>query len=260
MKNILITAGVHGNEIGSVLIAREIRGWVESRGIENVEVIPEVNLEAVENRTRENPLDSKDLNRIFPGSEDGTCSARIAHRLFEKAKQFDVVIDLHTYGDNSRCIPYMLTDLNESYNRELCESIGLKTAVQTGGTGGQFFIETSKLKIPSMIIEAGGAEWFREELETVKENILDFLFERSHPSTEKEVQYYHHYERVRPKMKGYFEPKKEPGEEIEEDEVLGQIDGELVKADFPGLILGMKRESEYDPEEESIAAVAEIEV
>ncbi|MEF8873431.1 MAG: succinylglutamate desuccinylase/aspartoacylase family protein [Candidatus Thermoplasmatota archaeon] len=257
MEKILITAGVHGNEIGSVLICREIKGWVDSRGIENVEVIPEVNLEAVERKERENPLDHKDLNRIFPGKEDGTRSEGIARQIFDKAKKFDIVIDLHTYGSQSRCIPYMLTDLNQDYNRELCERIGLETAVQTGGTDGQLFIETSKLDIPSMIIEAGGAEWFREELETVKENLLDFLFERSGPSSEKEVDYYHHYERISPEGGGHFKPRKEPGDEVDEEEILGRIEGEPVRADFPGLILGMKRAGAYNPEEKSVAAVAE---
>jgi len=253
MKKTLITAGVHGAEIGSVLIAREIKGWVESQDITDVEVIPEVNLEAVENKQRENPEDGKDLNRIFPGNENGTKSERIAHRIFQKAKDFDQIIDLHTYGKNSRCVPYMLTNLKEDHNRKFCEKIGLNNAVQTGGTGGQLFIESSKLGIPSMIIEAGGAEWYRDELESVKRAVLDFIFDRE---KDNEVTYHEHYERVRPDLQGYFEPKKEPGTPVEKGEILGLLAEEPIRAPFTGFILGLKMPSEYRPEMESVAAVA----
>jgi len=253
MKKTLITAGVHGAEIGSVLIAREIKGWVESQGLEDVKVIPEVNLEAVELKQRENPKDGKDLNRIFPGDENGTKSEQIAHRIFQEAKEFDRIIDLHTYGKNSRCVPYMLTNLDEDYNRKFCEKVGLNNAVQTGGTHGQLFLETSKLGISSMIIEAGGAERYRDELESVKKAVLDFIFDQE---KDNEVTYYEYYERVRPESQGYFEPKKEPGDRIEKGEVLGLLGQEPVKAPFTGFILGLKMPSEYRPEKESVAALA----
>jgi len=256
MKKTLITAGVHGAEIGSVLIAREIKGWVDSRGIKEVEVIPEVNLEAIERKQRENPEDGKDLNRIFPGKENGTKSERKAHRIFQKSKGFDRIIDLHTYGKNSRCVPYMLTDLNEDYNRNFCEEVGLNNAVQTGGTGGQLFLETSKLGIPSMIIEAGGSEWYRDELEKVKRAVLSLIFKDEFREEKNEVSYYEYYERIRPDSKGHFEPKKEPGDDVDEGEVIGLLAGEAVKAPFSGLILGLKMESEFQPEKESIAALA----
>ncbi|MFW5946395.1 MAG: succinylglutamate desuccinylase/aspartoacylase family protein [Candidatus Natronoplasma sp.] len=255
MKKTLITAGIHGAEIGSVLIAREIKGWVESRNVESVKVLPEINLEAVENKQRENPEDGKDLNRIFPGDENGTKSERIAHRIFKKAKDFDRLIDLHTYGKNSWCVPYMLTDLKRDANRELCEKVGLRNAVQTGGTGGQLFLETSDLGIPSMIIEAGGAERFRGELEKVKRALLDLIFDEISKEKE-EVTYYEDYERIRPDSDGYFEPNKKPGDNVNQGEVLGLLDGEPIRAKFTGFILGLKMPSEYRPEKESVAAVA----
>ncbi|MEF8833035.1 MAG: succinylglutamate desuccinylase/aspartoacylase family protein [Candidatus Thermoplasmatota archaeon] len=256
MKKTLITSGVHGNEIGSVLVAREIKGWVESKGIENVDVIPEVNLEAIEKKERENPKDGKDLNRIFPGDENGTKSEKIAYQIFEKAKTYDRVIDLHTYGENSRCVPYMLTDLNKDYNRDLCEKLGINNAVQSGGTGGQLFLETSKIGIPSLIIEAGGAEWFRDELERVKKGVLSLIFDEVSNEKQDEVTYYEYYERIRPDSKGYFEPKKEPGEQVEEGEVIGELAGEPIEAKFTGYLLGLKMASEYSPEKESVAALA----
>ncbi len=259
MKKTLITAGVHGSEIGSVLIAREIKGWVESRDIEGVEVIPEVNLEAVENKQRENPEDGKDLNRIFPGDREGTKSEKLAYRLFKKAKNFDRIIDLHTYGKNSWCVPYMLTDLTKDHNIDLCKKLGLKNAVQTGGTGGQLFLETSKLGIPSMIIEAGGAERYRTELEKVKNAVLNLLIEDHPEKPEEKTSFFHHYERLTPEEEGFFEPKKQPGEKVDQDEIIGSLNEKPVRTDFPGFILGIKTPDQYSPGDESVAAVAEIE-
>ncbi|MBS3816467.1 MAG: succinylglutamate desuccinylase/aspartoacylase family protein [Candidatus Thermoplasmatota archaeon] len=256
MKKTLVTAGIHGSEIGSVLTAREIKGWIESRDLPDVEVIPEVNLEAVENKQRENPRDEKDLNRVFPGNEDGTRSERTAHQLFQKAKDFERVIDLHTYGKNSWCVPYMLTDLEKDYNRNFCEKIGLKNAVQTGGKEGQLFIETSKLGIPSIIIEAGGAERYRDELEKVKDAVLSFLIEDYKKIQEEETIFYCHYERLSPEEEGFFEPKKEAGEEVDKGEPIGLLNEKEVRTDFAGFILGMKTTGKYSPDDESVAAVA----
>ncbi|MFP4000936.1 MAG: succinylglutamate desuccinylase/aspartoacylase family protein [Candidatus Natronoplasma sp.] len=259
MKKTLITAGVHGAEIGSVLIAREIKGWIESRNIEEIEVIPEVNLEAVENKQRENPEDGKDLNRIFPGDENGTKSERIAHQTFQKAIEFDRIIDLHTYGKDSWCVPYMLTNLRKDYNIEFCKNLGLNNAVQTGGTGGQMFLEASKLEIPSMIIEAGGAERYRGELGRVKDAVLSYVLDDYEKGKKEEPTFYHHYERLSPGREGYFKAKREPGEEVDKGDIIGELDGEPIKADFTGFILGIKTDSYYDPEDQSLAAIAKKE-
>ncbi|MEF8874051.1 MAG: succinylglutamate desuccinylase/aspartoacylase family protein [Candidatus Thermoplasmatota archaeon] len=175
---------------------------------------------------------------------------------FEKAKDFDRIIDLHTYGKNSWCVPYMLTDLEKDYNRKFCEKTGLRNAVQTGGKEGQLFIETLKIGIPSMIIEAGGAERYRDELEKVKDALLDLLIEDSPKRPEEETIFYNHYERLSPEEEGFFEPKKEPGDEIEKGGTIGLLDGKEVKTDLAGFILGIKTSSQYSPDEESIAAIS----
>lgn len=252
MKNILITAGVHGNEIGSMFVAREIKGWLEGRGIEQVEVIPDINLKAIEARQRENPVDCKDLNRIFPGNKDGTRSEVIAHDIFQKAKKFDAVIDLHTYGDESKCIPYMLTKLEYDFNEELCKKVGIKYAVQSLGAEGQLFIELSKIGIPSMIIEAGGANWLRNEIDIVRSALKRFI---AGEEPEKEVQFIREYDRFNPDGEGVFEPDVELEDIIKEGDVVGYLDSETVKSPWDGIVLGYKTGGEYDPEEMSLVTV-----
>lgn len=252
MNKILITAGIHGNEIGSIFTAREIKGWLEGRGIKEVEVLAGVNLEAIESRQRENPIDDKDLNRIFPGDKDGTHSEVIAHEIFQKAKRFDAVIDLHTYGDESKCIPYMLTKLEYDFNEDLCKKVGLKYGVQSLGAEGQLFIELSKIGIPSMIIEAGGANWLRDEIDVVKSALKRFI-DGNEPS--RDVQFIKEYDRFNPDGQGEFEPDVELEEIIKEDEIIGYLDSKPVKSPWDGIVLGYKTGGVYDPEEMSLVTI-----
>ncbi|MFO7792219.1 MAG: succinylglutamate desuccinylase/aspartoacylase family protein [Candidatus Saliniplasma sp.] len=252
MKKTLITAGVHGNEIGSILIAREIKGWIESRGIAQIEVIPEVNLEAIEARQRENPVDDKDLNRIFPGDPNGTRSEQIAYDLFERAKTFDRVIDLHTYGDESKCIPYMLTKLEYGFNEDFCKRIALNYAVQSLGAEGQLFIELAKKGIPSMIIEAGGANWLRNEIDLVKSTLKDFIDE---DSPDQEVRFIREYDRFNPEGQGVFEPYVELEDIIEKGDIVGYLDSEPVRSPWDGIVLGYKTGGEYDPKDMSLVTI-----
>ncbi len=255
MKKILITAGIHGDELGAVLIARELRGWVEGKAISDVEIIPEVNSEAVETRKRENPVDDKDLNRLFPGSQRGTHSEKLAYNLFQRALEYDLVIDLHTYGPDSWCIPYMLTDLTKEGNRRLCRKIGLDYGVQTGGTEGQLFIELSKRDIPSLIIEVAGANHLKDSLlARVKSSLQSFLNEEN---SEKKVEFFDHYERLSPDKEGHFQPKKNPGDRVDEGEEYGTLDDQSMRADLTGLVLGIKSPSAYDNENESLIVIAE---
>lgn len=254
MRDILITAGVHGDELGSVLVARELKGWVEGKDLENVDILPNVNLRALESWQRENPEDGKDLNREFPGDKDGTVTERNAYDLFKKAKQYDCVIDLHTYGQGSRCLPYMLTDLNKGSNVQLCKQIGVKYGIQTGGDSGQLFLELSNIGIPAMIIEAGGSHYLRADIMgSVLKKLKEFII---NDEQKEDVTFFKEYTRFRPELKGFYKPNKKPGEHVKKGEILGYLDNEPVYSKHDGFVLGIKMEGKYDHKEESLAAIA----
>ena len=65
---VLLLAGVHGNEIsGLFVIKRLLEKLTLQTGVLNI--ITAANPLAQSLRKRENPIDLKDLNRIFPGEE-----------------------------------------------------------------------------------------------------------------------------------------------------------------------------------------------
>ncbi len=98
---LLLNAGIHGNEVNGVEIIRE----VISRKINKpkrgtVICIPVLNVFGFLSQTREFP-DGKDLNRMFPGSKQGSLASIFAYHLMNNIlPHIDYCIDFHTGGAN----------------------------------------------------------------------------------------------------------------------------------------------------------------
>lgn len=96
---VLITAGIHGDEINGVEIVRQII----AKGINKpkkgtIICVPVINVFGFIHMDREFP-DGRDLNRVFPGSKRGSLASRVAHKLItEIVPHADLIIDFHTGG------------------------------------------------------------------------------------------------------------------------------------------------------------------
>lgn len=96
---ILITAGIHGDEINGVEIVRQlISKGINKPVIGTVICIPVVNVFGFLNLSREFP-DGRDLNRVFPGTKNGSLASRFAYQFVQKILPVaDFCIDFHTGG------------------------------------------------------------------------------------------------------------------------------------------------------------------
>lgn len=96
---ILLLAGLHGDEINGVGIIREIINQklnIPENG--TIICIPVFNIFGYLFQTREFP-DGRDLNRMFPGSLNGSLASQFAHQLTnEIVPKVDYIIDFHTGG------------------------------------------------------------------------------------------------------------------------------------------------------------------
>jgi hypothetical protein len=96
---ILLLAGVHGDELNGVSIIREIINQklnVPKKG--TIICIPVFNIFGYLIQTREFP-DGRDLNRMFPGSLNGSLASQFAFQFTKEIAPFiDYVIDYHTGG------------------------------------------------------------------------------------------------------------------------------------------------------------------
>ena len=96
---ILITAGIHGDEINGVEIVRQIIAKEINKPARGTIIcIPIINIFGFLNMTREFP-DGRDLNRVFPGSKNGSLASRFAYQFVHKILPVaDFCMDFHTGG------------------------------------------------------------------------------------------------------------------------------------------------------------------
>lgn len=96
---ILFTAGIHGDEINGVDIVRQlITRKINKPKRGTIICMPILNIFGFLNSNRAFP-DGRDLNRMFPGSANGSLASRVAHRLMnEIIPEVDLIVDFHTGG------------------------------------------------------------------------------------------------------------------------------------------------------------------
>src|SRR5690606_29529395 len=101
-----VTAGVHGDELNGIAIARALVDETDPRETAGtLIVVPIVNAYGFRNGSRYLP-DRRDLNRYFPGRRNGSAAARIAYQFFEQVvRRCDALVDLHTGSLNRANLP-----------------------------------------------------------------------------------------------------------------------------------------------------------
>jgi len=100
-----ILAGVHGDEgpWGAWAIHRFLSSTEVDELAGSIKIIPAANPLAMEADSRVAPLDSLDLNRVFPGDRSGSYTQRLAATITSYSlEDADYVIDLH--GGGSWCV------------------------------------------------------------------------------------------------------------------------------------------------------------
>ncbi|HET7220725.1 MAG TPA: M14 family metallopeptidase [Vicinamibacterales bacterium] len=104
-----LTAGVHGQEYAPVLALQRLVKAIDAQSLAGTVILVHVaNMPSYLARTiYYSPADGKNLNRVFPGKEDGTLSERIAFAITrEVIERATHVIDLHCGDGNESLRPY----------------------------------------------------------------------------------------------------------------------------------------------------------
>jgi len=104
-----LVAGIHGYEYSPILALQRLRGAISPETLAGVLILVHVaNPPSFLRRTiYYGPEDGKNLNRVFPGSADGTQSERMAHALTRQViERADYLIDLHCGDGNESLRPY----------------------------------------------------------------------------------------------------------------------------------------------------------
>ena len=103
-SEVLITAGVDGDEYEAINLAKEI---IRSYNLDMpITVIPIVNLAGYQAKTSYNPLDGLYPKAIFPGSPLGSSSSRLMHEVSKYVAGKKLWIDLHCGATGETLIPF----------------------------------------------------------------------------------------------------------------------------------------------------------
>jgi len=235
---ILITGGIHGDEVNGVEIVRQIVSKKYNKPTcGTIICIPVVNVFGFLNQTREFP-DGRDLNRVFPGSTRGSLASRYAYNLMtEIVPHVDYCIDFHTGGrerfnapqvrinEDEETLelakafgaPFILKSQNrEKSFRDSCVKKGKKVLLFEGG---------KSLAIDSDITDAGvtgalkvmqrlGVRDFTHELST------DYSWRVATESMVIEKSFW-----IRARYSGMYRPHVKAGTFVEKGDVIASVSG-----------------------------------
>jgi predicted deacylase len=248
-----ITAGVHGDELNGVEIARRAFAGVDPGALRGTIIaLPAINAEGV--RTGNRYLsDRRDLNRAFPGSAGGSVASLIAHKVTtDVLAHCDALVDLHTASNDRANLPQIRADIDDPAIRELAIHFGTGIVIAGKGPDGSLRREAAKAGIPSIIYEAGAPHRF-EPVEIARgvegiQNVMAYLgmTDRAQKEvSESRVYQSSRWLRVPRREGGFFFPQAELGAVVKKGDTLGAIVDPLTDESHPvvstldGEIIGM---------------------
>lgn len=225
---LLVTAGVHGAEYASIEAANQL-GHADPNDLKGtLIVLPIVNPPSFFARSiYVNPIDGKNLNRMFPGRADGSFTEQLAYWLSESCvKQADAYIDLHGGDLIEALTPFVIYQANDVPAKELAEVFGLPY-LTTGQDSGMSIRAGAAHGVPSLLAEAGGqGQWPEEsvrELTSGVRRVMQHLgMLAGHPELQN-PQSFSSLAWLRAEGSGFWYPQVKAGDTVEPGQDLGRV-------------------------------------
>ncbi|MEM5563615.1 succinylglutamate desuccinylase/aspartoacylase family protein [Psychroserpens sp. AS72] len=229
---VLITAGIHGDEINGVEIVRQII----AKGINKPKIgtticVPVINVFGFLNMDRLFP-DGRDLNRVFPGSANGSLASRVAHFVMkELVPHVDFAMDFHTGGAGRFNAAQIRITKEDPNLKELAHVFGAPFIYYSQNLNKSFRNACSKAGVPMLLFEGGKSFNIHDTITNTGVNgakrvlhhlgMLTSKFKVSKPKTEAII--IEDSKWLRAKFSGMFKPTVVINSYVEKDDVLGNI-------------------------------------
>lgn len=155
-KTLCLTAAVHGDELNGIETVRQVMHQLEPKKLTGTVIgVPIVNLQGFQRHSRYLP-DRRDLNRFFPGNQQGSSAARMAFSFFrEVIMHCDGLVDLHTGSFHRTNLPQLRADLNDDSVVTLTKGFGSTVILHSEGAEGTLRHAAVAAGIPAVTLEAG---------------------------------------------------------------------------------------------------------
>jgi hypothetical protein len=160
---LFISAAVHGDEINGVEIIRRLVKSKALKGLKGTIItIPVVNVYGFINQSRYLP-DRRDLNRCFPGSEQGSLAGRLANLFMtEVVQNCTHGIDLHTAAIHRDNLPQVRADLSNPDVEFMAHAFNAPVVLNSSLIEGSLRHSGQESGVPVIVYEAGEALRFNE--------------------------------------------------------------------------------------------------
>lgn len=153
---ILMTAGIHGDEINGVEIVRQtIARGINVPKVGTVICIPILNVFGFLNADRVFP-DGRDLNRVFPGSRSGSLASRFAYHFTKKILPLaDYCLDFHTGGASRFNASQIRVRPGSNSLLKLAKVFNAPFTVHSNNLDKSYRQTCDTMKIPILLFEGG---------------------------------------------------------------------------------------------------------
>jgi len=250
-----ITAAVHGDEVNGTGAIRKLiqePPFELKRG--TLILAPVMNSMGFERHSRYSP-DRRDLNRTFPGNQQGSLTSRLAHLIMKEiVKRSDYIVDLHTAAVRRTNFPNVRADMSNPDCERLAKAFGAEVIVNSTGPDGSFRKEACKAGCPTIILEAGEALKVESAVQDMTQrglthimtelNMID-VTEDLKPDTSPHQMIVQGSSWVRAGYGGFLKFHVAPGETVQKDQPLVTNTGllgkefETITSPHNGIVLGM---------------------
>ncbi|MFT5736751.1 MAG: putative deacylase [Maribacter sp.] len=252
---LLVTGGIHGNEINGIEIVRQLISKKYNKPEFGMLIcIPVVNVFGFLNQARQFP-DGRDLNRVFPGSPRGSLASRFAYHIIKEiAPLVDYCIDYHTGGDSRFNVPQVRIGKHDIASLELAKVFSPSFIIKSARREKSFRETLHKLDKKVLLYEGGKSLHIDDEI--TKAGLHGALRVMQHlgmRNFENELAEGNAVESspviiqnstwIRAGYSGMMHPYVAPGEKVEKGTVLGSISDPFgsferaIKSQFSGYII-----------------------
>src|SRR6187551_2109887 len=149
---VLFSGGIHGDEFNGIEIVRQIiTKKINKPKKGTIICIPIINIYGFINKSRDFP-DGRDLNRVFPGSKNGSLASRFAyHILTDIMPLVDYAVDFHAGGAGRFNAPQIRLSPKNPDLRALADAFNAPFTLISKNIAGSFRNSCQKMKVKMLL-------------------------------------------------------------------------------------------------------------
>lgn len=242
-----ILSGVHGFEYPPIIATQELIQEIDPKSLKGTMIIiPLSNPHSFYSRTPFlNPQDELNLNRVFPGNENGSITEKIADYMTNVViANSDVFVDIHGGDANEDLLPFVCYYNNTSKRaqtqkaKKLSEVSGFKYVVsypytlkdhQPAKYAFKQAVQDGKVALSIECGKLGNLQ--KETVQQIKSGIYHMLSDlKIYKQIKKEKNDFVHLNKqsyIKSKYKGIFHSNYVAGDKVNKGDLIGQVKNEF---------------------------------